>query len=76
MAQVTVRKLDDRAVRTLKRRAKAHGHSLEQELRQIITAEATPGREEGLAEVERIRAMTPARLSIDVEALIREDRDR
>ena len=36
MAQVLVRNLDTRTLRALKRRAKQHGASLEQELRTIL----------------------------------------
>lgn len=75
MAQVIVRNLDDEVVATLKRRAERHGHSLEQELRDILSRAARPDRTELLAETLRIRAMTPGVLSDSTE-LIREDRDR
>lgn len=75
MAQVIVRNLDDDVVARLKRRAKEHGHALEQELRDILSAAAKPSREELLKEMERLRASTPPGPPIDIEALIREDRD-
>ena len=47
MAQVIVRNLDEQVVSSLKFKAELHGHSLEQELREILkrAAELTPGRE-------------------------------
>ena len=74
MAQVIVRNLDEKVVASLKRRAERHGHSLEQELRDILSRAARPDREELLAQTLRIRAMTPGVLSDSTE-LIREDRD-
>lgn len=75
MAQVIVRNLDEQVVSSLKIKAELHGHSLEQELREILkrAAELTP--DEKLALVDRIRAMTPKRLEDDSADLIREDRD-
>ncbi len=75
MAQVIVRNLDQQVVDSLKLKAELHGHSLEQELREILkrAAELTP--EEKLALIDRIRAMTPKRLEDDSTDLIREDRD-
>lgn len=75
MAQVIVRNLDDEVVARLKQRAQAHGRRLEQELREILTAAAKPTRAERLAEIDRIRAMTPPGPPIDSTAGIREDRD-
>jgi antitoxin FitA len=76
MAQVLVRNLDDQVVTALRRKAELHGHSLEQELRQALTAAArlTPG--ERLALVRRIRSLTPVDVTqSDSAELIREDRD-
>lgn len=75
MAQVIVRNLDDQVVARLKQRAKARGRRLEQELREILAEAAKPARMELLAEIDRIRAMTPPGPPIDSTALIREDRD-
>lgn len=75
MAQVIVRNLDDRVVDSLKQKAKARGHSLEQELRDILVAAAKPTHAEVLAEVDRIRAMTPHTIDMDIEAIVREGRD-
>jgi len=60
-------------------RATAQRKSLEQSLRDLLTEAARPSRAELLAELERIRAMTPARKPgatyPSAEELIREDRN-
>ena len=77
MAQVIVRKLDDRVVADLKRKAALHSHSLEQELRDILAAATRLSAGERAAIARRIRAMTPAGVAqTDSADLIREDRDR
>ena len=48
---------------------------LEQELRNILIDAARPGRDEVLADMDRIRAMTPKVAQADSAELIREDRD-
>ena len=75
MAQVIVRNLDDAVVSSLKFKAELHGHSLEQELREILkrAAELTP--QEKLALVDRIVAKQKRPLEDDSTDLIREDRD-
>lgn len=75
MGQVIIRNLDDSVVAALKARAAKHGKSLEQELREILAAAAKPSREELLAELDRIRAMTRPGEHPLAEDLIREDRD-
>lgn len=76
MGQVIVRNLDDRVVATLKRKAEMHGHSLEQELRDILSAAARLSTTERVATANRIRAMTPAGVDqTDSVDLIRDDRD-
>jgi plasmid stability protein len=75
MAQVLIRQLDDQVVAALRARARARGVSLEQSLRDLLTA---AGRETDSLreELARLRATTPAAgRSLDVAALIREDRD-
>ena len=78
MANLTIRNLDDKVVRTLKAQAKAHNRSLEAELRRILEeaatlqANLTAFREKA----DRIRARTSGRLRSDSTQLIREDRDR
>ena len=73
--QVIVRNLDPRVVSSLKERAKRAGRSLEQQLREILTRAARPGRAELLAEVDRIRAMSPPSV-MDSTDILREDRSR
>ena len=75
MGQVIVRKLDDQVIAAHKRRAAARGVSLEQQLRDVLAAAARPSREELIADVRRIRRMTPHKLETDSADLIREDRD-
>jgi plasmid stability protein len=75
MAQVIVRNLDEEVVSSLKFKAKLHGHSLEQELREILKRAAELTTEEKLALVDGIRAKQKRRLEDDSTDLIREDRD-
>ena len=76
MAQVVIRNLEDAAVARLKARAARKGHSLEQELRDIVAAAARPDHEEFRAKAARFRARLASRAHSDSTALIREDRDR
>jgi plasmid stability protein len=76
MARVVVRNLDDAVLDRLSEAAKRRGHTLEEELREILTAASQPSRAEIIAEMDRIRAMTPKKLPSDSTDLIREDRDR
>jgi antitoxin FitA len=80
VGQVIIRDVDDRVLERLKARAAAQRRSLEQSLRDLLTEAAKPSRAELLAELERIRAMTPPRepgvTYPTAEQLIREDRDR
>jgi len=79
MGQVVIRNVDDRVLERLRARAMAQRKSLEQSLRDLLTEAARPSRTELLAELERIRAMTPPRAPgvtyPTAEQLIREDRD-
>ncbi len=76
MGQVIVRNLDDHVIATLKRKAELHGCSLEQELRNILSAAARLTKEERFAVAKRISEMTPANVKqTDSTELIREDRD-
>ena len=74
VSQVVVRNLDSRVVAALKQRARRNGHSLERELRVILTRAAQPGRRELIAEADRIRAMTAGPLE-DSVSLLRQARD-
>jgi antitoxin FitA len=79
MGQVIVRQLNSSVIETHRRRAKARGVSLEQELRDVITRAATADREGLIRRVDDIRAMTPPPpLGVamrSAEELIRENRD-
>lgn len=75
MAQLLIRQLDDQVVAALRARARAQGLSLEQSLRNLLT-EAARQDESLRGELARLRATTPdAGRSLDVAALIREERD-
>ena len=75
MGQVIVRNLDDAVIAAHKQRARARGVSLEQQLRDVLAEAARPSREDMIADLRRIRAMTPKGPHIDSTELIREDRD-
>ncbi len=76
MAQVLVRNLDRATVDALKARAAAHGRSLEQELRLLLAEAASPSRQEIRVTASAIRELTAETLTVDLDALIREDRER
>jgi plasmid stability protein len=79
VGQVVIRNIEDRVLNRLKARAKAQRKSLEQSLRDLLTDAAKPSCAELLADLARIRAMTPPRepgaTYPTAEELIREDRD-
>jgi len=75
VGQVIVRNLDDAVIAAHKQRAKSRGVSLEQQLRDVLAEGAKPSRAEIIADLRRIRAMTPKGPRIDSTELIREDRD-
>ena len=79
MGQVIVRNLDDEVIERHRARSKARGVSLEQELREVLARAARPDPDEYLAEMRRIRAMTPEPPPgvepVEGWVLIREDRD-
>ncbi len=75
MGQVLIRNLDDRVIDSLKLKAELSGKSLEQLLRELVTANAPLSPEERVALGRRIRAMTPGVQQTDSAALLREDRD-
>jgi antitoxin FitA len=79
MGQVLIRNIDDRTIERLRLRAELKGHSLEQELREIIKQAAGPTVEERLAMIDRVRAMQkkPSKLlSEDVIRRLRDERIR
>jgi plasmid stability protein len=77
MADLTIHDLDDAVVKRLGTRAKAHGRSLEAEVRHILAAAVTTlDREAFIREARRIAAMTPDVPQTDSTELLREDRER
>ncbi|MFQ5739334.1 MAG: hypothetical protein ACE5JX_10005 [Acidobacteriota bacterium] len=76
MAQLIVRNLDEPTVDALKARAAAHGRSLEQELRLLLADAARPTRAEVCETAAAIRALGGERIRMNLEDLVREDRDR
>ena len=70
-----IRQLDDHVLAALRARAQAQGLSLEQSLRDLLS-NAVRTDDSLRDELARLRATTPAAgRSLDVAALIREDRD-
>jgi len=76
MGQVLIRNLDDHIIDSLKRKADVKGHSLEQELREILKQAAGPTVEERLAALDRVRALQKKPTKILSEDVIRKMRDR
>ena len=75
MAQVLVRNLKTDVIERHKLKAELKGQSLEQELRDLITATAPLTAEEKVALARRLRAMSPSLHDVDVRAAIRHGRD-
>lgn len=76
MAQVLIRNVPDDVIAAHRKRAKAHGRSLEQELRNVIERAAPYSPEERLAVALRFQGQTPPGPRSDPVELIREDRNR
>jgi plasmid stability protein len=75
VGQVLVRNLDDAVIDSLKVKAELKGHSLEQELRDVLTAAAPLTPEEKVALFRKFQAMSPDMTGFDVRAAIRHGRD-
>ncbi len=75
MGQVLVRNLDDAVIARLKHKAELKGHSLEQELREVISAAAPLSADEKIALARRLRALSPPLHNFDVRAAVRHGRD-
>jgi antitoxin FitA len=75
MRQVLVRNLDDDVIAAIKLKAELKGHSLEQELREIIKCAAPLTPDERVALSRRIRGMQSKPATLDSTDLIREARD-
>ena len=79
MGQIVIRNLDDQVIADYREAAVRHNRSLEAELRSVLQQmrPRTPlAREELLAKLAEIRAMTPKGVKqTPAEDLVREDRD-
>ncbi len=79
MSQTVALELDEDVIELRRERARARGVPLEEELREVVTRAAWPDPDEYLAEMRRIRAMTPepppGQRWMSAEELIRETRD-
>jgi plasmid stability protein len=75
MAQVLVRNLRKDIIKRHKLKAELKGQSLEQELRDVITASAPLTAQEKLALARRLRASSPPLHDFDIRAAIRHGRD-
>lgn len=79
MAQVLIRNIDDALLEDYRAAAKRHNRSLEAELRSVLQQmrpKKPLDREELLAKLAEIRAMTPKGVKqTPAEQLVREDRD-
>jgi plasmid stability protein len=73
MVDILVRNVDDEVARRLKDKAAASGRSLSDTAQEALRQFVMPSKAEMLAEMRRIRAMSPP--SPDSTVLIREDRD-
>ena len=80
MPTINVRRLDERVVERLKRRAALNNRSLEGEARHILECAAEDDmaakRAAFLEAMDRLRPLTEGRKQTPAEVLIREDRDR
>jgi len=76
MGQLLIRNVEDRVIESLKLKAELKGHSLEQELRDILKRAAGPNVEERLAMIDRVRAMQKKPTKLLSEDIIRKMRDR
>jgi plasmid stability protein len=74
MGQVIIGNLDDEVIERLKAKAAVQNQSLEQVLRDIVSASVKPIRAEVLREMDRIRSLTPRHLITESADLIREGR--
>ncbi len=76
MAQILIRQLEERVVEILRVRAQRRGLSLEQSLRDLLTAVAAE-QDDLRARLAELRRQTPASgRQLDVAALIREGREQ
>ncbi len=76
MGQLLIRNLDDAVIAALKRRAREHGTSAEEEARRALAAGVAPGLSQWLARAEAVRAMNGRQAGPSSTELLRLDRDR
>ncbi len=77
MAKLTITGLDEAVIEALQERAKAYGHSLQDEVRRILVAALGPPRaDDPRAMADRVAAMTPKGPQTDSTELLRQDRKR
>lgn len=76
MGQLLIRNLDDRIIEALRLKAELKGHSLEQELREILKRAAGPTVEERLAMLDRVAAMQKKPTKMLSEDVVRRIRNR
>jgi plasmid stability protein len=75
MGQMLVRDPDDSVIENLKFKAEQKGQSLEQELRELLTAAAPLTPQEKIALIRKERISSPGLKDFDVSAAIRTGRD-
>jgi antitoxin FitA len=75
MAQFTIRQLDDAVVARLRERAAAAGHSMEQEVREILTVSCTD-LVQVMARLRQRQAAYRNRVFFDSVDIVREMRDQ
>ena len=76
MSQVLVRNLPTEVVRKLKMRARQHGRSLQEELKNILEQAAQQNKKDVQAKVNEVRKLFAGRKFSDSSDLIRQDRLR
>jgi plasmid stability protein len=76
MGQVLIRNVDDKIIESLKLEAELKGHSLEQELRDVLRRAVGPTVEERPAMIDRVAAMQKKPTKMLSEDVIRKMRDR
>ncbi|MCB1035096.1 MAG: hypothetical protein KDD47_14810 [Acidobacteria bacterium] len=76
MVQILIRKLEEETLASLEAQAALRGRSLEEEIREILTAAVERHREEVRQQTAALRSRTRRPVEVDLEEQIREDRRR
>ena len=74
MVDILVRNVEARVAQRLKQKAKVAGKSVNETAREALAAFVKPDKSELIAQMQRIRALSPAS-TLDSTKLIRADRD-